>query len=61
MHEGDRSTTVAVLLFINKVLLIIFLIKFFCKNKTESSTKKGFPVKLGKGVLLKGVPWEEIM
>lgn len=49
MHEGHKSTTVAILLFINKVLLIIFLTKFFCKNKTKSSNKKGFPVQLGGG------------
>lgn len=35
--------------------------KFFCKNKNKISNKKGFPVKLGKEVLLKGVPFKETM
>lgn len=35
--------------------------KFFYKNKNKISNKKGSPVKLGKEVLLKGVPFKEIM
>lgn len=46
-------------LLIRYCLLIVFLLKFFCKNKI--SNKKGFPVKLGKEVLLKGVSFKEIM
>lgn len=48
-------------LLIRYYLLIIFLIKFLCKNKNKISNKKGFPVKSGKEVLLKGVPFKEIM
>lgn len=51
-----------IMLFINYLLFVLLfffsLIKFFCTNKNESNNKKGFPVKLGKEVLLIDVPSE---
>lgn len=58
MHEGGKNT--ATLVFIKVLFIIGFSILFFCKKKNKfskktPSNKKGFPVKLGKEVLLKGV------
>lgn len=60
MHEGGKNT--ATLVFIKVLFIISFPIPFFCKKKNKiskkkkNSNRKGFPVKLGKEVLLKGVP-----
>lgn len=59
VHEGGKNT--ATLVFIKVLFIINFPILFFCKKKNKislkkNSSKKGFPVKLSKEVLLKGVP-----
>lgn len=59
MHKGGKNT--ATLVFIKVLFIFSLPILFFCKKKNKislkkPSNKKGFPVKLGKEVLLKGVP-----
>lgn len=58
MHEGGKN--IATLLFIEVLFIKSFPRLFFCKNKNKIIEKKrnkeGFPVKLGKEMLLKGVP-----